>query len=87
MEQKNRFEIRWEKIRTQNKWKYYFIYGSIEQGGILAIILTLVDLALKDFSILKAILRLFIFLILDFIYGMWKWKFNEKNYQKYLNKL
>ncbi len=32
MEQKGRFEKqieKWAKIRTQNKWKYYFIYGSL----------------------------------------------------------
>lgn len=84
MDGNSRFIYKWGEKRVQNKWKYYFIYGSLLKGGELTIILTFVNLIMKDFSLLKFILSLLISLIFGFFYGIWKWKYNEKKYQSNL---
>ena len=81
MEEKYKFEKRiekWAKIRTKNKWRYCFIYGSLLWGGLMGVSLSLFELLQKEFDLKKSFLRLGIFLVIGFLYGMWQWKSNEK---------
>jgi hypothetical protein len=88
MEEKGKFEKsieRWEKIRAKGKWRYCFIYGSLFWGGFMVVFLSLFDLLQKEFNMKNSVIRLGIFLVFGFFYGMWQWKSNEARHQQYKN--
>jgi hypothetical protein len=74
---------RWEKIRAKGKWRYCLVYGSLFWGGFMGVFLSLFDLLQKEFDIKRSVLRLGIFLLFGFFYGMWQWKTKEKYHQQY----
>jgi len=86
MEGNSRFINKWAKTRSRSKWRFYLIYALIF-GVILGITLISVDIMLKEFSLTKSIFKM----LMSFTFGIFnawiQWKTNEKNYQKYLNKL
>jgi nitrate/nitrite transporter NarK len=86
MEGNNRFIKKWAKTRSRNKWRYYLIYALIF-GGFMGITLISVDLALKDFGLIKSILKMGMAIIFGLFNAILQWKTNERNYQEYLNKL
>lgn len=86
MEEKEKFKLlieRWGKTRKMNKWKYYFIYGSLLWGGLTFVILTIWDIVRSEFEFKYVVLRFFLFLVIGLLFGKLQWKSKENFYQKY----